>query len=79
MSVPDLSMNECSWKNLPYVSLVSIFQFLNYKDRFHASLVCRDWSVIFDCPTLWKEMDLLFRGDMVEDSRKALKFAQKYV
>lgn len=77
MSESSQTINKYMWNNLPYLPLVTIFQFLDYSDRFNASLVCRGWSTAFESPTLWKEMYLLFGGDMVDDSRKALMFAKK--
>ncbi|GFT45514.1 f-box domain-containing protein [Nephila pilipes] len=66
------------WNELPFVSLVLIFKFLENTDRFHAALVCRSWLFAFECGNLWKNMSFVFRGDMFDDTRKALQFTKKH-
>ncbi|GIX83639.1 f-box domain-containing protein [Caerostris darwini] len=66
------------WDKLPYVTLILIYKFLEIADRFNASLVCHSWFHAFESGTLWKKTNFVFSGDMVDDSRKALKFAKKH-
>ena len=41
------------WENLPEIILEDVFQFLNNKDRFRASRVCKRWNEVFYAPRLW--------------------------
>ncbi|GIY81641.1 f-box domain-containing protein [Caerostris extrusa] len=75
MFSPNSDSEDIPWDKLPFVTLVLIYKFLENPDRFNASLVCHSWFHAFESGTLWKT-NFVFSGDMVDDSRKALKFAK---
>ncbi|XP_037033542.1 uncharacterized protein LOC119072433 [Bradysia coprophila] len=42
-----------NWCNLPDILLEQIFSHLSVKDRYYASLVCRNWYEAFYLPQVW--------------------------
>ncbi|GBL99961.1 hypothetical protein AVEN_19443-1 [Araneus ventricosus] len=72
------SIENIHWENLPFVPLVLIFKFLENRDRLNASLACQNWYNAFECGILWERFNLVFHGDMIDDTRKAVKFVKKH-
>jgi len=46
------------WQWLPTILLEEIFSYLNLRDRYHSSIVCRRWYEAFYSPTLWRRLVL---------------------
>ncbi|XP_067628767.1 F-box only protein 39 [Eurosta solidaginis] len=45
--------NFSQWNQLPDIILEEIFSYLNYRERYYASLVCRHWYNAFYLPNVW--------------------------
>ncbi|XP_052246107.1 F-box only protein 39-like isoform X2 [Dreissena polymorpha] len=66
-----------SWVNLPDVVLIEIFKYLPDADRMRASLVCQNWSQIFDSPCLWRSRSFELGGYRAQtNGQKAFQFAE---
>lgn len=43
------------WCDLPDLLLESIFSYLTIRERYYASLVCRNWYKAFHLPQVWSQ------------------------
>jgi len=62
-----------SWEELPLIVISQVFGYLDNKDRFNASLTCKDWSDALYSPNLWRRVELHIGFDEMKDERSVKK------
>ncbi|CAH1775640.1 unnamed protein product, partial [Owenia fusiformis] len=50
-----MDIEEDGWHNLPEIIREDIFSLLDYRTRFYASMVCRNWYDTFFTPRVWAD------------------------
>jgi len=68
-----------SWDKLPLIVTSEVFGYLGNKDRFNASLVCKDWSDALYTPHIWRStgLELEITGEDDVKDEKTVKMAEK--
>jgi len=70
-------MEYLTWSTISQHILVDVFTLLPIRDRFNASLVCKNWSDCFHHPQLWNEFFFKFDTD-VDSEGKAITCFEDY-
>lgn len=65
------------WFGLADHIVINIFSYVSQNDRFNFSLVCKDWSDIFNDSELWKHFTFKFDTNYDKEGR-AIECAKKY-
>lgn len=54
----DINKVYSKWNELPDLILEEIFSYLNIREKYYASLVCKSWYNAFYLPFAWSEFVL---------------------
>jgi len=66
-----------SWDKLPLIVTSKVFGYLKNKDRFNASLVCKDWSEALYSANIWRRIELWNSGIDYNRVEKTVKKMEK--
>jgi len=66
-----------SWDKLPLIVTSVVFGYLKNKDRFNASLVCKDWSEALYSRNIWKRIKLEITGDDEVNNVRTVKLMKR--
>jgi len=66
-----------SWDKISHIVISKVFGYLRNKDKFNASLVCKDWSDALNSSSIWRSVKLDITGYDGVNDEKTVKKAEK--